>query len=71
MRWFPSRVAARYAQTLLVANPQPDMTSIHNAFRQLPPDSNDIAPYFDGYLGYSLSEPATVHPTSPSSHCES
>jgi len=40
---------------ILVANPQPDLTPIHNAFRQLPLNPNDIAPYFDGYLGSHVS----------------
>jgi hypothetical protein len=40
---------------VLVANLQPDMTQIYSAFHQLPPDPNDIAPYFDGYLGSHVS----------------
>ncbi|KAG2357412.1 hypothetical protein BDR07DRAFT_1490748 [Suillus spraguei] len=39
----------------LVANPQPDMTLIYNAFRCLPPNPHDIAPYFNGYLGSHVS----------------
>lgn len=39
----------------LVANPQPDMTLIYNAFRCLPPNLHDIAPYFNGYLGSHVS----------------
>jgi hypothetical protein len=38
-----------------VTNPQPDMTLVYNAFRRLPPNPHDIAPYFNGYLGSHVS----------------
>ncbi|KAG1896812.1 uncharacterized protein F5891DRAFT_1188141 [Suillus fuscotomentosus] len=39
----------------LVANPQPNMNPVHDAFRQLAPNEHDIAPYFHGYLGSHVS----------------
>ncbi|KAG2049663.1 hypothetical protein BDR06DRAFT_975021 [Suillus hirtellus] len=39
----------------LVANPQPNMNPIHDAFHQLAPNENDIAPYFHSYPGSHVS----------------